>query len=93
MRSFSNLKVHISDIPYEEKFGSSKGSEIMLGDYIKEVVEGEGRENFSFGGEYPWYVFKGHKIPTESEKPESLVAPSRFYLPPTLLDAIDTYFS
>ena len=84
------MDVHLSNIPYENKFGSSQGAEMNLGKYIEEVMDGEVGEEY--GGRYPWYVFKGNRIPDETKNEESIVHTSRFYIPDLILDAVSMFF-
>ena len=63
-----DLRVQVSDIPYSEKFGGSHREDKLLSEYIDEV-----RNHRIKGGSHPWYVFKGNRVPVDSEKTESLV--------------------
>ena len=56
----------MSDIPYNKKFGSAAGRDESLAEYIDEM------ETRSLGA-HPWYVFKGHPVPQESDEWTSLV--------------------
>ena len=47
------------------------------------------REHRLVGGSHPWYVFRGHPIPSESEKPDSLVKYSDLPTPRLLQDAFE----
>ena len=58
----------MSDIPYAQKFGGGQQVDMSLGDYIDEV-----RAHRMLGGHHPWYVFKGHPIPAQSDAADSLV--------------------
>ena len=77
-REFGKLSVHVSDIPYNNKFGSSNGAEMTLQDYIDKMmthrVDGEDKN-------HPWYVFKGHPVPHMSDARDSLVNPSTIPIP------------
>jgi hypothetical protein len=63
-----DLLVQVSDIPYAQKFGGSDQIDMKLREYIEEV-----RAHKVVGGQHPWYVFKGHPIPTAADQPDSLV--------------------
>jgi hypothetical protein len=58
----------VSDIPYATKFGGREHVDMKLGQYIDEM-----RAHKIIGGNHPWYVFKGHPIPSASETKDSLV--------------------
>ena len=62
------LRVQVSDIPYADKFGGQPRKDMLLQEYINEV-----REHRVVGGSHPWYVFKGNRIPFDSERSDSLV--------------------
>lgn len=51
----------VSSIPYADKFGGEK-KDMTLGEYIEEVIS-----HNIYGGNHPWYVFRGHPIPKMSE--------------------------
>jgi hypothetical protein len=100
-------QVHVSAIPYSNKFGGSGETDMDLSEYIDQVVE-----HRIVGGSHPWYVrihiyiyvyicishtivyifvcryvFKGHPIPRESEKKDSLTKESICPTPPPLVEA------
>jgi hypothetical protein len=64
-----DLPMHVSDIPYNEKFGSFNSIDESLGKYIDEMVNKEGTANY----EHPWYAFKGHPVPHKDTEADSLV--------------------
>jgi hypothetical protein len=49
--SHQDLHVHVSDIPYNQKFGSENGEESTLGRYIEQI-----HSHHIAGEEYPWSV-------------------------------------
>ena len=59
----------MSDIPYAQKFGGLGVEQMSLGEYVSEV-----RAHRIIGGSHPWYVFKGHPVPSVSEGADSLVS-------------------
>eukprot|EP01038_Epipyxis_sp_PR26KG_P007166 gene7166-9769_t len=63
-----SMKVQASDIPYSKKFGGVGALDLELGDYIHQV-----EQHRITGGTHPWYVFKGHPVPQQSDAPGSLV--------------------
>lgn len=63
-----NLRVQVSDIPYADKFGGQPRQDMLLSEYIAEV-----RGHRMVGGSHPWYVFKGNRVPFDSERSDSLV--------------------
>ena len=65
----------VSDIPYAEKFGGTESVDMKLSEYIKEM-----EEHRVVGGRHPWYVFRAHQIPQNSESRDSL---AKFELCPT----------
>jgi len=69
-RRFGSERVHVSDIPYNVKFGSQNGEDLLLAEYLDEVNQGR-----VSGGKHPWYVFKGNPVPLAA-KNTSIVAPS-----------------
>lgn len=78
------LRVQVSDIPYSDKFGGSQREDMLLSEYIDEV-----REHRMAGGNHPWYVFRGNRIPLDSEKTESLVQYSWTPTPHAIQHAIE----
>ena len=66
--AYGHITVQVSDIPYAGKFGGAGKIDMTLGEYIDEVTQ-----HRLVGGKHPWYVFKGHPIPYQSEKEASLV--------------------
>jgi hypothetical protein len=78
------LRVQVSDIPYSEKFGSSQRQDMKLHEYIEEM-----RNHRIKGGKHPWYVFKGNRIPVDSEKTDSLVQYSWTPTPHVIQHAIE----
>jgi hypothetical protein len=63
------LGVQVSDIPYAKKFGGEAAQDMTLGEYIDRMFSHD-----LPGGAHPWYVFKGHPVPSMSdESPNSLV--------------------
>jgi hypothetical protein len=79
LEKFGNQKVHVSSIPYSQKFGGSGETDMDLRQYITEMVE-----HRLIGGAHPWYVFKGHPIPKESEKSTSFVKQEYCPIPETI---------
>lgn len=77
-----DLKVHVSDIPYNNKFGSNNGEDTTLSSYIAAVLN-----HSTSGGDHPWYVFKGNPIPQLANEEGSLVAPEMMNIPPVLYEA------
>ena len=63
-----SLRVQVSDIPYADKFGGQPRKDMLLSEYIAEV-----RGHRMVGGSHPWYVFKGNRVPFDSERSDSLV--------------------
>lgn len=72
--------MHVSDIPYHHKFGSVNGRDEDLSQYLNEMKEQR-------LGDHPWYVFKGHHVPDESNRRTSLVAPAVMQVPPVVAEA------
>jgi hypothetical protein len=66
--ALGEIKVSVSDIPYANKFGGAARIDMTLREYVKEV-----QSKAMPGGKHPWYVFKGHPIPKQSEAIDSLV--------------------
>eukprot|EP01039_Chlorochromonas_danica_P003690 gene3690-4037_t len=63
------LPVQVSDIPYAKKFGGEKAQDMTLRQYV-EAMDADDVP----GWPYPWYVFRGHRIPSMSDDdPLSLV--------------------
>jgi len=62
------LRVQVSDIPYAQKFGGSAMVDMTLAEYVSEVTA-----HRIVGGRHPWYVFKGHPVPSVAEAEHSLV--------------------
>jgi hypothetical protein len=81
---FGDLRVQVSDIPYSEKFGGSQREDMLLSEYIAEV-----RGHRMKGGSHPWYVFKGNRIPIDSERTDSLVQYQWTPTPSTIQHAIE----
>ena len=52
MTTFGDQKVHVSSIPYSQKFGGSGETDMDLKEYISEMVE-----HRLVGGAHPWYSF------------------------------------
>lgn len=78
------LKVQVSDIPYAQKFGGAGSQEMTLAEYVEEV-----RAHRILGGSHPWYVFRGHPIPSVSESEQSLVSLERCPTPESIQQAFD----
>ena len=68
MAEHGNANVEASSIPYMRKFGGEGAMHMTLKDYVEEVVE-----HRMVGGHHPWYVFRGHPIPRDSESNSSFV--------------------
>ena len=68
MEDHGDLSVQVSDIPYAQKFGGGQQVTMTLREYIEEV-----KAHQIVGGNHPWYVFKGHPIPSASDRADSLV--------------------
>jgi hypothetical protein len=51
-KMFGDQKVHVSSIPYSQKFGGSGETDMELNEYISEMVE-----HRLVGGAHPWYYF------------------------------------
>jgi len=84
LEEHGNLEVQVSDIPYAAKFGGAEKVDMKLSEYIKEV-----REHRMVGGSHPWYVFKGHPVPSGSEKADSLVQYEHYPTPTILKKAFE----
>lgn len=86
-KEYGDAQVHVSDIPYNQKFGSPNGVESSLEDYIHHMethtLDGESEKE---GENHPWYVFKGHPVPEMSDKQESLVNPLTIHIPDLMRD-------
>eukprot|EP01038_Epipyxis_sp_PR26KG_P008159 gene8159-11043_t len=65
---FGDMRVEVSDIPYAHKFGGKEPVHMLLSEYIEEV-----KYHRMVGGSHPWYVFRGHPIPSMSERDDSFV--------------------
>lgn len=84
LRDSGNITVEVSDIPYANKFGGAERVDMKLSDYI----DTETRHSI-IGGEYPWYIFRGHPIPAMSENNKSsLVTYDRCPTPSSVQDCI-----
>ena len=84
LRLAGDQKVHVSSIPYAQKFGGQGETDMDLREYIEQMVE-----HRTVGGSHPWYVFKGHPIPKVSEKPYSLTKEARCPTPPHITTAFN----
>jgi hypothetical protein len=80
--SLGDIKVSVSDIPYAQKFGGSERVDMTLQEYVDEI-----RDKNMPGGGHPWYVFKGHPIPKQSEAKDSLVQYRDTPTPDAIFDA------
>lgn len=84
LEEHGDLEVQVSDIPYAIKFGGAEKVDMKLSEYIKEV-----KDHRMVGGNHPWYVFKGHPVPSQSEKSDSLVRYDHFPTPTTIKKAFE----
>ncbi len=63
-----HIDVTVSDVPYTQKFGNDAFVQTTLGEYIDKM-----RNHKVDGGDHPWYIFMGNKIPDNSEAKDSPV--------------------
>jgi hypothetical protein len=68
INKYGEMRVHASSIPYANKFGGAGEADMLLSEYINDM-----RGHRLQGGSHPWYVFKGHPIPRESDLKTSVV--------------------
>lgn len=73
---FGTINVDVSDVPYSDKFGGAGKISMTLNEYIQEV-----RDHRLVGGTHPWYVFKGHPIPSLSDRASDSLVP--YHIIPT----------
>eukprot|EP00615_Pteridomonas_danica_P011961 CAMPEP_0114346950 /NCGR_PEP_ID=MMETSP0101-20121206/13493_1 /TAXON_ID=38822 ORGANISM="Pteridomonas danica, Strain PT" /NCGR_SAMPLE_ID=MMETSP0101 /ASSEMBLY_ACC=CAM_ASM_000211 /LENGTH=1385 /DNA_ID=CAMNT_0001483933 /DNA_START=329 /DNA_END=4486 /DNA_ORIENTATION=- len=86
-KDHGDLPIHVSDIPYNEKFGSLNGVDESLEKYIDEMVNKKGPTNL----EHPWYAFKGHPVPRKDTEYESLVPIEDMPIPRVIADTFERY--
>lgn len=65
------MGVQASDIPYAKKFGGTRAKDMTLGEYIDSI----GKHDMPGGMKHPWYVFKGHPIPSISDESQETLVP------------------
>lgn len=82
LEDHGELNVQVSDIPYTQKFGGGQQVTMSLREYIEEV-----KAHQIVGGSHPWYVFKGHPIPSASDRADSLVKYDTCPMPDILITA------
>jgi len=85
-RDHGDLDVESSSVPYTRKFGGLPAVNLKLREYIDQAVE-----HRIDGGHHPFYVFRGHPVPEESDKEHSLVPHADCPTPQLLADTFRLY--
>ena len=76
------IQTLLSNIPYADKFGG-EGIWTNISAYIDMI-----REQKVPGGRSPWYMFRGHRVPHESESEDSIVPADVCTTPPKVATAM-----
>lgn len=66
--TLGNKEFDVSDVPYTQKFGNDAFVRLKLSEYVDQMLTGK-----VVGGKYPWYIFSGISVASQTELEDSPV--------------------